>query len=164
MEAGESSGEEAPLEPSKAAKEAEGGPCWLPGPYWGLSAGSALLLLLIGASLGIGRLWTATSISVVIAIVALVILWDNPTARFPFTALLIGLDAGALAAAGHVKVAAPPFFIEADRMGSSLAIDPAALAIIVDLVSRYRLCRSQGPQQRNKTPPPETESNGAAVV
>ncbi len=164
MEAEEPSEEGAPRASSETAGEAEEGPCWLPGPYWGLSAGSALLLLLLGASLGIGRLWTATSISVVIAIVALVILWDSPTARFPFTALLIGLDAGALAAAGHVRLVAPPLFVEADRMGSSLAIDPAALAVIVDVVSRYRLCRSQGPRQRNKTPPPETESNGAAVV
>ena len=138
------------------------GPCWLPGPYWSLSAGFAVITAIIGVSLGLAGLWTVSSLVVVASLVLLVGLWDSPSARFPLITLLLGLDAAALASAGGVKAVLPPFFVESDRFGSSLAIDPAAIAIIADLIARAISCR-RGSQQSNKTPAGGV-AHGAAVV
>jgi hypothetical protein len=140
----------------------EAGPCWLPGSYWSLSLGFAIITAVIGLSLGLAMLWATASIVVVFSLVLLVILWDSPTARFPVITMLAGLDAAALASAGGVRLVLPPVFIESDRLGSSLAIDPAAIAVIVDVIARIVSC-SRGSRQSNKTPA-GGEAHGAAVV
>jgi len=149
-------------EEGEAGRDIETGPCWLPGAYWSFSLGFAIITAVIGLSLGLAMLWTTASLVVVSSLVLLVVLWDNPTARFPLITLLAGLDAAVLASAGGVKIVLPPIFIESDGLGSSLAIDPVAIAVIVDVISRIVSCNRKM-RQSNKTPT-RGEAHGAAVV
>jgi hypothetical protein len=149
-------------EDGEASQAIEEGPCWLPGAYWSLSLGFAIITAVIGLSLGLAMLWTSISIVVVFSLILLVVLWDNPTARFPVITLLASLDAAVLASAGGVRIVLPPFFVESDRLGSSLAIDPVAIAVIIDVISRIVSC-SREKRQSNKTPA-GIEAHGAAVV
>jgi hypothetical protein len=119
------------------------GPCWLEGATWEASLGLGVLLAFGGLASGLAGRWEATSIIATGAIVVLVLLWDRPLARFPLVLLLAGIDAGALLASRASKIVAPPFFMESDRFGSSLALDPAALAVIADLLARVRACRQR---------------------
>ncbi len=155
------------MEPEEAGEEhAEGGAkgfCWLPGDLWGASLGFALILLLAGFSIAFSGSWRATSAMVVGAIIGLAVLWDKPTARFPLTLLLVGLDGGALARSGGIRVLIPPIYVAGDSLGKALAVDPAAIAVIIDAIARAISCRKATPL-RDKNPPQETPSNGAAVV
>ncbi len=137
----------------RGAAEVAGAPCWLRGAGWEASLALGLLLAVGGAAMGATRAYEALSVTATIAIALLVLLWDRPLARFPLVAFLIGIDGGVIVASGSVRVVVPPFFVEADSFGSSLAIDPIAVAVIVDVLARLRGCIRAG--ETLKTTPRE---------
>ena len=137
----------------QSASEIVGAPCWLRGAGWEASLALGLLLAVGGAAMGATRAYEALSITTTVAIALLVLLWDRPLARFPLVAFLIGIDGGFMVASGSIRVVIPPFFVEADRFGSSLAIDPIAVVVIVDVLARLRGCLRAG--ETLKTTPSE---------